>query len=142
MTYASQEQLVARFGAQTLVSLTDRAVPPTGEIDTAVVAQALADTDAMIDGYLAGRYQLPLVDVPALLRDPALAIAIYKLHTFAPDPKIKDDYELALKQLRDISSGVIKLGVAGVEPAGTGAGGVQMTDRERPLTQENLTGFI
>lgn len=142
MSYASLEQLIDRFGERTLVQLTDRAEVATGAIDAGVVERALGDTDAVIDGYLAGRYQLPIVGAPPLLVDIALTIAIYKLHPFAPDQKIEKDYEGALRALRDLSSGAMRLDVAGVEPASSGASGVEFTDRERPLTPENLKGFI
>src|SRR5690606_6605607 len=48
------------FRRPLLVALTDRAEVATGEIDQDVVDRALADTDAMIDGYIAARYALPL----------------------------------------------------------------------------------
>lgn len=142
MAYVTQQQLVARYGERLLVQLTDRAEIATGTIDPAVVTAAIADTGAVIDGYLAVRYQLPLGDVPDLIRDLALAIAIYKLHPFAPDPKIQADYDAALRSLRDLSTGTMRLNVAGIEPAGSGAAGVEYVDRERPLTPETLRGFI
>ncbi|MBL4757578.1 MAG: DUF1320 family protein, partial [Rhizobiales bacterium] len=46
MTYATQAQLLDRYGTRMLISLTDRAKPATGVIDTSVVDRALADTDA------------------------------------------------------------------------------------------------
>ena len=52
MTYASQADLVGRYGESMLVDLTDRAEPPAGEIDAGVVTRALEDTDAAINGYL------------------------------------------------------------------------------------------
>lgn len=142
MTYTSLAALVRRFGETFLVTITDRGTVPTGTVDQAVVDQALADTDAVINASLLSRYRLPLVEVPALVSDLALSIAIYKLHVFAPDPKIKDDYDQALKDLRDLATGMKKLDVAGIEPATSGAGGVMATDRVRPLTPETLHGFI
>jgi len=144
VTYATLDQLTERFGEQLLVQLTDRARPSAGEIDAAVVERTLVDTDSVIDGYLATRYRLPIEgEAPQLLVDLALVIAIYKLHPYQPDQKIADDYKDALRQLRDISSGVIRLvGVAGTEPQGSGAGGVQFSDRPRDLTPDNLKGFI
>lgn len=142
MTYVTQQQLVNRFGAQLLLQLTDRAVPPAGQIDTAIVADAVRDAGAVIDGYLAGRYQLPLGDVPDLVGDLALSIAIYKLHPYAPDAKIQGDYDGAVRTLRDIATGVIRLSIAGVEPTGSQASGVQFIDRARSLTPENLRGFV
>ncbi|MDQ2084514.1 DUF1320 domain-containing protein [Xanthobacteraceae bacterium Astr-EGSB] len=142
MTYATQQQLVDRYGEDMLRKITDRSKPPAGAIDAAVVARALADTDAVIDGYLLGRYQLPLAATPALLADLGAAIAIYKLHGSTAAEKIADDYNAAMRTLREIAQGIVRLGVAGVEPAASGSEGVRVIDRERDLTPDNLKGFI
>lgn len=142
MTYATLQQLTDRFGGQMLVQLTDRAAVPAGAIDQGVVDRALADTDAVIDASVSVRYRLPLDVVPAVVADIALAIAIYKLHVFATDPKIKDDYDQALRDLRDLANGTKKLDAAGVAPASSGASGVIATDRARPLTPETMHGLI
>lgn len=143
MTYSSLQLLTDRYGEYTLVALTDRTHPATGVLDQAVVARALSDADAMIDGYLAVRYALPLASVPALIEDLAGSIAIYKLHVAAPDPKVQADYDQALRTLKDISRGDVRLSVAGIEPSAPGTGsGVRVTDRERPMTADNLKGFI
>lgn len=142
MTYATQAMLVKRFGEGTLVQITDRATPATGAIDADLVAQELSNTDAVINGYVGNRYRLPLDPVPDLVTDLALSIAIYKLHAFAPDEKIVRDHDAAIRTLRDIASNTVKLDAAGIEPASSGASGVQYIDRERPLTPETLSGFI
>lgn len=142
MTYATQAMLVTRFGEQTIVMLTDRSAVPTGAIDAGLVAQELSNTDAVINGYVGNRYRLPLDPAPDLVVDLALSIAIYKLHVIAADPKVKDDYDQAIRTLRDIASGVVKLDALGQEPASSGASGVQFIDRERPLSPESMTGFI
>ena len=142
MTYASQADLVERFGTDMLIDLSDRADPPAGAIDTTVIANALTDADAMIDGYLLGRYLLPLASTPPALNDLAKAIAIYKLHRDNVSDKINADYQNALKSLVQISNGTIRLNVAGVEPTSSGATGVKATDRPRDFTPENLKGFI
>lgn len=142
MSYATLAQLTDRYGLPTLIALSDRAPVPTGLVGTAVVDRALADADAMIDGYLAGRYALPLAAVPELVRDLACTIAFWRLHTHDPDPKTKADYDQAMRTLRDVSTGLVRIPAAGAEPAGPATDGVQFTDRERPVTPENLTGFI
>ena len=143
MSYASLAQMTERFGTALLVYLTDRATVPTGVINSVVVDRALVEADAMIDGYLAGRYKLPLAATPPLLADIAQVVAIWKLHNSEPDPKITKDYDLALRSLRDIASGTVRIpGAAGVEPESSGESGARITDRERPLTAENMTGFI
>lgn len=142
MPYCTLAQLTDRYGAAMLRQLTDRATPPAGAVDEAVVNRAIADTDATIDGYLAGRYVLPLTEVPVLLADLALAIAIYKLHVTAVTEKIAEDYTGALRMLREIASGTVRLNVAGIEPVGNQASGVRATDREREVTAENMRGFV
>lgn len=142
MPYTSLTDLIARYGTAMLVRLTDRADVATGTIDTGVVDRALADTDAEIDGFLMVRYTLPMAQVPALIRDIALSLAIWKLHVYTPDEKIAADYKEATRKLGQLSSGVLRLNVAGVEPEGAEGSGVTITDRERPFTDNNLKGYI
>lgn len=142
MPYATLDQLIDRHGERALIALTDRSGAPTDAIDQDVIDRAIADADAVIDGYVGRRYQLPLGAIPALICDLSLAVAIYKLHRFTPPEKVKRDYDDALRTLRDVSSGAIVLDVAGSEPEGGDQGGVRITDRDRPLTAANLKGFI
>lgn len=140
MTYVTLPQLTDRFGEQMLIALTDRGQVALGVVDSAVVNRALADTDALIDGYLARRYALPLTVAQPMLVDVAGALAIYKLHLYEAPPKIEADFKEAVKTLVAISAGTITLASAGVEAPSTGTTGVQITDRERPFTEENLSG--
>ncbi len=79
MPYATIVDLQDRLGEARLVQLTDRADPPLGVVDVVVAQKALDDADAEIDGYLAGRYVLPLATAPAVLRVHAITIASYRL---------------------------------------------------------------
>jgi phage gp36-like protein len=117
-------------------------VPAAGVIDDTVVNRALADTDAMIDGFLMGRYSLPLAATPPLLTDIAGAIAIYKLHRAAPEEKIIRDYDEAVKRLKDIAQGMIRLEVAGAEPTGGTGGQVETNQPARPMAGGPWGGFI
>lgn len=141
MPYATLASLTDRFGAETLERLTDRADPPAGAIDEDVVMRALTDTDGEIDGYLRARYVTPLTEVPAQIVNIALSIAFYRLHRWEPDPKVRRDYEDALRSLREIANGTIRL-TAETAPTETGGTGARVTDRERPFTADNMTGFI
>lgn len=142
MTYTTLAQLTDRYGEQMLVLLTDRADTATGLVDTGVIDRALADTDAMIDGFLQGRYVLPLAATPPLLSDIAQMIAIWKLHRHQPNDKIEKDYKEAVSLLDRIGKGSVRLPVDGVEPPASSTSGARITDRDRPLTAENLKGFI
>lgn len=143
MPYVSLQQLKDRVSEQFLIALTDRSDAPTGAIDLAVLNRALADTDALINGYLAARYKLPLTSIPALVADLAASVCVWKLHVTTPEDKVKADYDAAIKMLRDIAQGVVLIpDAAGLQAAVTGAQGVTFTDRERPFTAENMKGFI
>lgn len=142
MAYTDLTSLIARYGARMLTALTDRGEIASGTIDAAAVDRALAETDALIDGYLAVRYRLPLDPVPALVAALAQDIAIWKLHPAAPDAKVEADYKAAIRTLEALSNGAVRLNAAGAEPATTGGGGARSTDRDRPMTAENLKGFI
>lgn len=144
--YTDLAALTARFGAAMLIQATDRGAVSTGEIDAAVVAAACIEASDLIDGYLAGRYALPLVSVPPLVAALAKDIAIWKLHPYEPDGKLKADYEAAMRSLREIAAGTIRLPLAGIstgaEPAAVGGTGAEFTDRDRPMTEASLKGFI
>lgn len=141
MSYATQSQLEARYGARMLIDLTDRGEFATGGIDAGVVAAALASADALIDGHLQA-YALPLIAVPPLLSDLACAIAIWRLHTGMPGDKVKADYDDARRTLDQIGRGVVRLQISGQAPAGSGTSGALATDRDRPFEAAKMTGFI
>lgn len=143
MAYCTLDQLTDRFGETLLIDLShrdgDRPLAP----DAALFDRVIADADALIDGYLKGRYQLPIAgEVPPILTDLSQAIAIYKAHSSVAAEKIRKDYEDALKTLKDIASGAARLDVAGAEPAASGSSGARITDRQRPFTEKNLEGWV
>ncbi|MGL5166639.1 MAG: gp436 family protein [Afipia sp.] len=142
MSYATQADLVEKFGIDLMLGVADRADPPAGTIDPVVVGRSLADADAMIDGYLKGRYALPLATTPPLVRTLALTITIYLLHRDTVAEKIRRDYEDAISTLKQIAGGIVRLDVAGVEPASSGATGVRVNDRPRDMTPDNMKGYI
>lgn len=142
MSYATEVQLVERYGFSSILALTDRAAYATGTIDSTVIGRALDDADALIDGYIRNRYDLPLVAVPPLLTDVALAVAFYKLHIAQPDDKVVADYRDARTLLDRIANGVVALPVGSAVIAATTGTGARVTDRERPISADTMKGFI
>jgi phage gp36-like protein len=141
MAYCTLDMLIDRYGEPFLREITDRADMATGEIDETAIGRAIDDAQAVIDGYLKPRYALPLVDVPALVTQLAIKLAVYGAHVGTAAEKVRRDYDDALKVLAQISTGAVRLDVAGVEPAGSGSQGVRITDRDRLFTAENLKGY-
>lgn len=135
MPYTTQQNLVDRFGEAEMIQLTDR--ENTGSIDADVLTQAIADADAEIDGYLAGRYQLPIAVVPGILTIYAGDIARYRLYDDGATDEIRRRYEDAMKFLRLVSEGKVRLGAD--EPAP--AGGAQMESGGRIFGRDQ-GGFL
>lgn len=143
MSYATLQTLIDRYGEQVLIQLTDRGLVAGGVVVEATVTRALTDADAMINGYLAAKYALPLSETPALVIDLSAKIAWWNLHPYEPDAKAKADYDMAMRTLRDIAAGTVRLPIAsGLDAPGTGTTGATVSDRERLLTSDNLRGFI
>lgn len=141
MSYLSAAQLAERPGprelaqvatpeayaivpdALMLATLTgaDRSAWSVQEIEAADAAlaridSALVDADAVIDGYLAVRYPLPLASVPPVVTGWARAIVRYKLHANRVSEEKSDpilrDYRDALKFLAAVQEGKFSLGAA------------------------------
>ncbi len=144
MPYASQADLVTRFGSQELIELTDRA--NGNAIDSAIVTVALADADAIIDGYLVGRYAVPVTPTPALVLRVAADIARFLLHKDRPTESVRQAYEDALKMLADLSKGFAAL--AGAAPAPVNAapatpiGRILTSGGDKQLTRDSLADYL
>ncbi len=145
MSYCTIAQLTERYGATMLEALSDRgeiAADPAA-IDAGLFNRAIADADALIDGYLFGRYQLPIDPAPTLLTDLGQRVAIYFAHGQVASDKIRKDYDDALKTLAQIAKNEIRLQVNGVEPASSGGDNEVLTNEpERLLTAQSLKGYI
>lgn len=116
MPYATLSDLVARYGEQELLELTDREL--IGQMNSPVVQAALDAADAAIDGYLAARYAVPVTPPPLLLRTLAEDLAWHRLHGKAEVASVRQAAEAALRVLRDLATGTAALpGAAPAAPA-------------------------
>lgn len=143
MTYATQQDLIDRFGNTELVQLTDKVNRPATTIDPTPVTRALTDAAALIDGYLGKLYRLPLSAVPPVLTKNACDIARYYLHGKAAekDGAVAIAYGEATGWLKDVSKGLVTLDVEGVAPAQSGGGSVKASAPGRVFTRDSLRDF-
>ncbi|HYB92396.1 MAG TPA: DUF1320 domain-containing protein [Candidatus Binataceae bacterium] len=114
MSYASPQDMINRYPNRDLVQLTNED-PTAVTIDTAPLQQALSDASAEIDGYLEGRFALPLADPPAVLNRLATDIAMYRLQVLRPLHDLEDArrrYDDAIAMLGKVASGELTLGLA------------------------------
>lgn len=139
MAYATQQNMIDRFAEEELVQLTDR--QDTGVIDVAVLNLALADADAEIEGYLVGRYQLPLASVPPILAHIACDLARYHLYDDHATDHVRQRYEDARNLLQNIAKGNVQLGLPASAGAAPVAGSPQASAPIRVFTNETLKDF-
>ncbi|SEH22535.1 DUF1320 domain-containing protein [Rhizobium sp. NFR12] len=143
MPYATQQDLIDRFGEEELIQLTDRTNIPVSTIDATPIDRALTDAAALIDGYLAKFYRVPLASVPPILVKMACDIARYYLHGRSAD---KDDpvsraYREATRWLENVSKGQVTLEIEGVSAPQAGGGSVKASAPGRVFTRDSLRHF-
>jgi phage gp36-like protein len=109
MPYATQQNMIDRYGQQELIELTDRA--NIGVIDATVLANVLADADAEINTYLNSRYTLPLPTVPPSLTKFACDIARYQLYDTRASEQVLQRYKDAIAFFKMLATGAISLGL-------------------------------
>ncbi len=132
--YATLQDLIDRYGHDELVQLTDRGDTPAGGVDATVAERALDDARQMVDGCVAGRYQVPLSPVPALIRRITCDLARFYLHADEPTETVRDAYKEAVRLLDRIAGGAMQLQSAGVAaPAGTGSAAAFIAGADGPM---------
>lgn len=111
MAYATQADLVAQFGEREVMALADR--DNLGIIDAGLVASALDDASAEIDGYLVGRYIVPITAVSRLIVTYCCDIARYRLSgaTVTEVDTVRNRYKDAIRFLEGVRDGKNDLGV-------------------------------
>lgn len=140
MPYASQQDLVDRFGEQELVQLTDKVNRPAATIDPTPIARALTDATALIDSYVGKLYRLPISAVPAILVKYTCDIARYYLHGKAAekDDAVTRGFNEAQTWLADVSKGLVTLDAEGVPTPQSGGGSVRAVAPNRVFTRDSL----
>lgn len=167
MTYATASDLLDRFSAEEIAQRIDRSIPRQvtaellaaaaagGELvdytaaeQTAVaaclslIAQALADADSTIDGYLAGRQSVPLASPPLVIKRLACDLARFFIYDDQVTEAIQKRHDSAIAFFRDVSAGRVSLGAdlgAAAQPAG---GSVEMVSEATVFGRGSSKGFI
>lgn len=104
MAYATQTDITDLYGADALY-VADR--NRDGAVDTVAVDRALVSASGEIDSFLAVRYQLPLHEVPGVLVQFCVDIAVYRLALSADvlSEEHRRRYEDTLGHLKLIAAG-------------------------------------
>jgi len=111
MDYCTIEDIETQTSTPTLIQLTSD--DGQEEVNRVVALEAILYSSTLIDGYLRGRYTLPLNTHFPLLRILAIDLSIYRLYSRRMRNEmpevIETAYKNAISTLRDIQKGVITL---------------------------------
>lgn len=113
--YCTIDDIQKQTSKDTLIQLTDD--NQSGEIDTVIADEAILYSETLINGYLAGRYSIPVVGaIPDMLKILAIDLSIYRLYsrriqTEIP-PHISEKYKNSIRILEQIQKGIISLSIA------------------------------
>jgi phage gp36-like protein len=164
MAYAVLSDMTMRFGEEELIQLTDKQNMPPEVIGVAAVETALADAQALIDGYVGQVYRLPLsgcikpgqAGVPDTLVPPPILVRInadlarYYLHDdLSPESEVYRRFKSSVAELEKIGSGEVQLSCPWGGSPGyligsdqqTGSAEVLHSFSPRVMTDENLGGY-
>lgn len=141
MPYATQTNMVDRFGESEVIQLTDRS--NIGEIEAAVLLNALASAEQEINAYLDARYALPLVNVPIIVRDFTCDIARYRLcgAEVVETEEIRNRYKDAIKFFELVAKGTISLGLDVTSQAQSAAAGVHVKSNRAVFNAQSLSDY-
>lgn len=132
MSYITEEDFEEAFGRPELDDLLG------GGSDFANVQAAAS---GLIDGYLASKYSLPLVTVPALVKGWALDITRFRLWDEQAPEEVRRRYEDALEQLRDLAAGRLALPPGADGTPSTPPLDYDAYSNERVFTADTLKDF-
>ena len=85
-------------------------------VDADMVDRVIAEAEAFVDGYVGSYYDLAAVhdQVPGLLTQLAATVVVFRLYRRRPGAiadELRQEYNDAVSTLRDISKGIVSLGV-------------------------------
>lgn len=107
--YATPDDLITMFGEPQMRAMSDIDEVAAGQVVVQRLQRALETATGEVDGYLTGRYALPLATVPSVVRTHVLCLARYHLMGASPDDKATADRKAAMGFLDKVASGAIPL---------------------------------
>lgn len=112
MSYCTIEDVKNVLSERELINLTNDNPSLSSCIDENRFEAVSLVTDSLINGYLRGRYELPLKSTPEFLKQIAQDICAYRLYSRRPceiPEHIVKNYEYAINNLKEIKKGNLSL---------------------------------
>lgn len=143
MRYCNRSDIGNAIPELTLVQLSNDD-PAAMQPNESVIEEAVRQAEELVDGYLRGRYVLPLDPVPTVLRDAVVYLARHWLYQRRPEgtlpDAVKDSRKDTIKLLESIRDGVVTLGM----PTGQIApepGEIRVRARRQQFGDETWGGY-
>ncbi|MCA9530481.1 MAG: DUF1320 family protein [Myxococcales bacterium] len=141
MAYATPADIETALGPDRYLIVADR--DADGSVDAAAVTAAIAEAEGTVDSYLvrwSAELQALAQPLPAV-KAAVVSIVVWKLlvRQERATEDVKDDYDEAMRWLRDVSSGKADLGL---DPVDASAGASSQTrSTPRLMTRESMRGI-
>jgi len=114
MRYCTRADIGNAIPEMTLIQLSNDN-PAAMSPNENVIEDGVRQAEELVDGYLRGRYNLPLDPVPTVLRDAVVYLARHWLYQRRPEgalpDAVKDSRKDTIKLLESIRDGVVTLGM-------------------------------
>ncbi len=145
MPYCEKSDILQEIDEAELIGLTDDA--GAGSVDDGKISAAIAKADALIDSYCGQVETVPFTNVPGVIKQHSVTIALYFLFSrrnAVPENR-KEDYDRALSHLKDIAAGRASLPIPGEDTGGdeisiAGPDG-EVTAEDRIFKKDNMGSF-
>lgn len=112
MSYCSIEDIKNVLSERELINLTNDFPSESSAIDENRFEAVCLVADSLINGYIRGRYTLPLKTIPPFIKQIAQDICAYRLYSRRPceiPEHIIKNYEYAINNLKEIKKGNLSL---------------------------------
>ena len=139
--YANTTDLILAFGDRKLAELTTDD-PNIDCPDIAKLTYALERATAEIDSYLGDCYDVPLTDVPAIIKFKTIDLARYHLESGCEcSEKVKENYEKTVEWFKELCCGECPPDIPGLKKK-SGTSKVGYYSKTRIFTRENLKRYV
>ena len=143
MRYCNRTDIGNSIPELTLLQLSNDD-PAAEQPNESVIEDGVRQAEELVDGYLRGRYVLPLNPVPTVLRDAVVYLTRHWLYQRRPEgivpDAVKDSRKDTIKLLESIRDGVVTLGM----PTGQAApepGEMRVRSRRKQFTDDTWKGY-
>ncbi len=119
--------------------------PSAASVDTDVLDAHIEQAEALVEGYIASRYAVPLSTVPVVVKNLAARLVRYSLMTMgggAPEAWLVEDRKEVLQALRDLREGKLDIGLTalGGDPAASPPTRIKSGGNDPTFGRSNLSG--